>query len=140
MISISKLCPLKIITTNKNSITNEKLLIKFVSLVLFFGCFVFVSFRSYQCFCKFLRKPKSVDISFHFTGNLPFPSLTLCPPIVNTMNPKPYVMDVLKNCGLLFDISTFEGTLQIFSHDKFSPFSILLYFWIVLWFSFAPFP
>ena len=123
MISFIKLCPFKIINTYKNSINNERLLIRFVSLVLFFGCFVFVSFRSYQCFCKFLRKPKSVDISFHFTGNLPFPSITFCPPIVNTMNPKPYVMDVLKNCGLLFDISTFEGTLQIFRHDKCVTFS-----------------
>ena len=109
MTFISKLYQCHFITTNDNRITKEKLLIKSMSLLLFLGCFIFVSFRSYQCFCKFLLKPKSVDISFDFIGHVSFPSITFCPPMVNPLYPKPYNITVLKDCGLLFDIQTFEG-------------------------------
>ena len=98
------------ITTNDN-IRNERLLTRLISFTLFTGCFSFVVFRSYQCFSKFLAQPKSVDISFQFAGKLPFPSITLCPPIANPDYPKPYNITLLKHCGLLSEIETFEGNL-----------------------------
>ena len=48
------------------------------SAILFFGCAAFVIHRGYECFSKYLEEPEAVDISYKFTGQLPFPALTVC--------------------------------------------------------------
>ena len=50
----------------------------FVSSILFIGCAVFVVYRGYLCFDKFLKKPENSKVSFESTKNQPFPSFTLC--------------------------------------------------------------
>ena len=50
----------------------------FVSSILFIGCTVFVVYRGYLCFDKFLKKPENSKVSFESTKNQPFPSFTLC--------------------------------------------------------------
>ena len=50
----------------------------FVSSLLFLGCAVFVAYRGYLCFDKFLKKPKHSEVSLESSTNHPFPSFTLC--------------------------------------------------------------
>ena len=46
---------------------------------LFIACAIFVAFRGYGCFEKYLSVPEKVDISFKLTGTQNFPEITLCP-------------------------------------------------------------
>ena len=67
----------------------------FVSSLLFLGCAVFVAYRGYLCFDKFLKKPKHSEVSFESSTNHPFPSFTLCASANVSYNE-----DQLKKCQL----------------------------------------
>ena len=56
----------------------KKILSTGFSVSLFIACAVFVAFRGYGCFKKYLSVPEKVDISFKFTGTQNFPEITLC--------------------------------------------------------------
>ena len=57
----------------------KKILSTGFSVSLFIACAVFVAFRGYGCFEKYLSVPEKVDISFKLTGTQNFPEITLCP-------------------------------------------------------------
>ena len=63
---------------SKFIINNKKHLSNIFGTALFIGCSVFVAFRGYDCFKKFLSKPEKVDIHFKFSGTTKFPSITFC--------------------------------------------------------------
>ena len=67
----------------------------FVSSILFIGCAVFVAYRGYLCFDKFLKKPENSKVSFESTKNQPFPSFTLC-----ASENVSYNNDQMKECQL----------------------------------------
>ena len=50
-----------------------------ITIVLFLVCGTFVTHRGYECFKKYLNEPEAVDIYYKFTGEVPFPSLSICP-------------------------------------------------------------
>ena len=50
----------------------------FISTILFLGCIVFVAYRGYRCFDKYLKKPEHTEISYKSSKSYPFPSFTLC--------------------------------------------------------------
>ena len=56
----------------------ETILPMILSLTLFLGCAAFVIHRGYKCFAKYIQEPEAVDISYQFTGDVPFPSITIC--------------------------------------------------------------
>ena len=66
------------------------------SLILFLGCASFVSFRGYDCFQKYLEKPKAIDVAFKSSGSQAtfFPSITFC------SLDKPLKENILKGCNL----------------------------------------
>lgn len=48
------------------------------SACLFVGCALFVTHRGYKCFKKYAEEPESVEGSYKFTGDVPFPVITIC--------------------------------------------------------------
>ena len=72
--------------------------------ILFISCACFVAFRGYRCFEKYVTKPEAVSISYKFTGEIGFPSLTFC-----TTNENAYNDKVLQECGLKFSDYSLKG-------------------------------
>ena len=71
---------------------------KILSFLLLTFCVAFVSIKAYQCFEKYLKKPKAVDISHKFIGYTTFPFMTICPNPTTIPNPiKPLE---IKKCKL----------------------------------------
>ena len=48
------------------------------SVCLVVGCALFVAHRGYKCIKKYADKPESVEVSYKFTGDVPFPVITFC--------------------------------------------------------------
>ena len=48
------------------------------SACLFVGCALFVTRRGYKCFKKYAEEPESAEVSYKFTGDVPFPVITFC--------------------------------------------------------------
>ena len=71
---------------------------KIISFLLLTFCVAFVSIKAYQCFEKYLKKPKAVDISHNFIGDTTFPSMTICPN--PTSKPDPIKVIEIKKCKL----------------------------------------
>ena len=82
----------------------QKTISNIFSTALFLICFSFVINRGIKSFQKYQAKPESVDISYKFVGELPFPSITFCPDQPNQFEkgqfPKPYDLNVLEKCNL----------------------------------------
>ena len=74
----------------------RKIWSKIFSASLFIGCLIFVLIRGYKCSMKYLNKPEGLDMSFEFSGALPFPSMTFCPVGGTGVHPKTYDAKVLK--------------------------------------------
>ena len=74
----------------------RKIWSKIFSASLFIGCLIFVLIRGYKCSIKYLSKPEGLDMSFEFSGALPFPSMTFCPLGGTGVHPKTYDTKVLK--------------------------------------------
>ena len=74
----------------------RKIWSKIFSASLFFGCLIFVLIRGYKCSIKYLSKPEGLDMSFEFSGALPFPSMTFCPLGGTGFYPKTYDTNVLQ--------------------------------------------
>ena len=51
---------------------------KIFFIAIFFGCLIFVSHRGFKCFQKYLSEPEGIDINYHFSGKVAFPSFTFC--------------------------------------------------------------
>ena len=81
---------------NYNGQQSRKNLSKLFSASLFIGCLIFVLIRGYKCSMKYLNKPEGLDMSFEFSGALPFPSITFCPLGGTGVHPKTYDTKVLK--------------------------------------------
>ena len=79
-----------------NGQQSRKTLSKLFSASLFIGCLIFVLIRGYKCSIKYLKKPEGLDMSFEFSGELPFPSMTFCPLGGTGVHPKTYDTKVLK--------------------------------------------
>ena len=73
---------------------------KSFSVVLLLGCSIFVLFKGYECFKKFLEKHEGSRIRYVFAGSLPFPAITFCPLNIPHFLPKPYDEKVMKFCNL----------------------------------------
>ena len=77
---------------------------KLSKVLLFIICLSFVIIRGFECFQKYFKKPESVEMSYHHTKDLGFPSFTICPEWDNYLNknklPKSYDENVLKSCNL----------------------------------------
>ena len=73
---------------------------KSFSVILLLGCSIFVLFKGYECFKKFLKKHEGSRIEYVFAGSLPFPAITFCPINVPHSLPKPYDEKVMKVCNL----------------------------------------
>ena len=63
--------------------------------MLFAGCAIFVVIRGHKCFLKFLEKPQKAPISYEFSGDVNFPTITIC-----ETDEDAYDDDVLEQCGL----------------------------------------
>ena len=74
----------------------RKIWSKIFSASLFIGCLIFVLIRGYKCSIKYLSKPEGLDMSFEFSGELSFPSMTFCPVGGTGIHPKTYDAKVLK--------------------------------------------
>ena len=89
------------------------------SVSLFIGCAVFVAYRGYGCFKKYLSVPEKVDISFKLTGTQNFPEITLCPfPAFNETVFDECKLDLQ---GFMNDatwVSMFNKNLTISSYQK----------------------
>ena len=75
------------------------------SAILFIACCVFVIQRGIMCFKKFLDDPESSSITYDFSKNYPFPSISFCAIINGKNGPKcraAYDDAKLKKCGLSF--------------------------------------
>ena len=85
----------------------EKCVNRIFSTSLFIGCLLFVAARGYKCIQKYLEKLEAIDVRFDYTGNLDFPSFTICPHDQNEKFedhfPKHFNLDVLKECNLTLD-------------------------------------
>ena len=79
----------------KNIRCSRKIASNISSTALFIGCTIFVAIRGYKCFDKYLNEPEAVDISYKFSGILPFPSITICTKKEDTFN-----LEVLNKCQL----------------------------------------
>ena len=73
---------------------------KSFSVILLLGCSIFVLFKGYECFKKFLKKHEGSRIEYVFAGSLPFPAITFCPINVPHSLPKPYDEKIMKFCNL----------------------------------------
>ena len=62
---------------------DQKTLSTSFSTLLFLSCLIFVISRAFKVFQKYFQKIESFNISYDFIGNLPFPSITLCPDAPN---------------------------------------------------------
>ena len=95
------------------SLNKFKLFSKVSRFLIFVFCCAFVATRGYKCIEKFIQKPEGVEISYHFNGNLDFPSISFCPAVENlddeTLLPQPYNKEVLKSCNLTIFEYVFNG-------------------------------
>ena len=83
----------------------DQISIKVFTALLFLSCASFVSFKTFQCFEKFLQYPIGAQISQVSSKEVPFPSITLCPHPQNKMKtnyyiPKMYNETFLQTCNL----------------------------------------
>ena len=49
-----------------------------VSHLITFACLIFVGFQSQKCIQKYLRNPKSTEVSIELASKHPYPDITLC--------------------------------------------------------------
>ena len=61
------------------------------------GCFVFVSWQSFNCIKKYIDAPQGTQMSLQYTAKHQFPAITLCqdPKYVQVFNSQQ-----LHNCGI----------------------------------------
>ena len=82
----------------------EGVLLSFFSGILFLGCAIYVAFEGYKCLSKYLKEPVSIDISYHFTGQVLALSFTLCTQFYNyqfeTRFPDSYDEQTLEKCNI----------------------------------------
>ena len=84
-----------IMVSKKSKMANLE---KIISFLLLTFCVAFVSIKAYECFEKYLKKPKAVDISHNFIGDTTFPSMTICPN--PTSKPDPIKVIEIEKCKL----------------------------------------
>ena len=82
----------------------KNLLSYIFTTLIFIGCAIFVIIRGQKCFQKFLEKPQSTSISYEFTGNLKFPTISIC-----ETKEDAYDENVLEQCQLNKDDYTKNG-------------------------------
>ena len=79
--------------------------IYFLCLTIFFiPCLTFVGLRGYKCFIKYFNKPEAFKVSFQFSGNEYFPSLTFCSNREDTYN-----SDIFTECQVSLNDYTKMG-------------------------------
>lgn len=79
--------------------------IYFLCLTIFFiPCLTFVGLRGYKCFIKYFNKPEAFKVSFQFSGNEYFPSLTFCSNREDT-----YDSDIFTECQVSLNDYTKMG-------------------------------
>ena len=75
---------------------------KLIFLALFIGCSLFVLYRGYKSFNKYLSRPQSVEEKYQFVNNLPFPTISFCPVRDSPPPYKPdgFKPDILEKCNM----------------------------------------
>ena len=66
------------LSTMRDHVTFQKILDWTFSTALFLACAGFVIQKGYECFSKYMEDPEAVDISYKFTGESIFPSVSIC--------------------------------------------------------------
>ena len=67
-----------------------------ISLALTLFCTAFVIYKSTECFTKFLRRPKSNEVSIEHASKNPYPTITICP------EKSVYVDFLMTSCNISF--------------------------------------
>ena len=80
------------ITISKGFIYNS------VSFLLNLGCLAFVIYQTTKCIQKFIRGPKSTDVSMQEASLYPYPAITMC-----YKDPGPIYNETLQKCNLSWD-------------------------------------
>ena len=78
------------------------------SAVLLLSCSIFVLFKGYECFKKYLDEPEGSRVQYVFAGSLPFPAITFCPVDITGFLPKSYNEKAMKSCNL--SVGEYTGT------------------------------
>ena len=69
---------MSMLSTMSDQVSFQKALNWTFSTVLFVACAGFVIHKGYECFLKYMEGPEAVDISYKFTGESLFPSVSIC--------------------------------------------------------------
>ena len=79
-------------------------ILRFLVRFILFSC-VFITFwQTWNCVAKYQKEPQGTSTLIDFTGDLPFPAITICTKLdddrKNYIKDFPFNKTKIKNCGL----------------------------------------
>ena len=100
-------------------------LLRFLVRLILFSCVFITIWQTCNCFIKYQKHPQSTSTLIDFTGDLPFPAITICSELDderdNSLKGIPYNKTVLEECGVRL-------VKSIKNLDSFWAFITLLFF------------
>ena len=79
-------------------------ILRFLVRVILFSCVFITIWQTWNCVTKYQKEPQGTSTLIDFTGDLPFPAITICSELDdkrdNSLEGIPYNKTVLKECGL----------------------------------------
>ena len=83
----------------------KEILVKTISIIIEFGCFLFVFIQTYQCIKKFIDDPQGTEIRIVKGYNITYPDITICPIMLSSNPYEP----ILQKCNLTYNLYFING-------------------------------